>query len=105
MILSASFENNPKRECGHLIFVVANIPRNFRTYSWELRKEHILENKLISIYIYKDPLKPRQSTDPLCSQIQISQISISKYEKLKDISFTITMYAEDENSECIIFDL
>ena len=45
--------------------------------SWELRKEHILENKLISIYAYKDPLKPRQSTDPLCSQIQISQISIS----------------------------
>ena len=65
----------------------------------------LFENNLISIYVYKDPLKLRQSTDPLYWQIQMSQISISKYEKLKDISFTITMYAEDENSECIIFDL
>ena len=44
--------------------------------SWELRKEHILENKLISIYAYKDLLKPGQSTDPLCSQIQMTQIPI-----------------------------
>lgn len=27
--------------------------------SWELRKEHILENKLISIYAYKDLLKTK----------------------------------------------
>ena len=73
--------------------------------SWELRKEHILENKLISIYAYKDPLKPGQSTDPLCSQIQMTQIPIPQYSKLKDISFTIMMYAEDDNSESIIFNL
>lgn len=73
--------------------------------SWELRKEHILENKLISIYAYKDPLKPGQSTDPLCSQIQMTQIPIPQYSKLEDISFTITMYAEDDNSESIIFNL
>ena len=73
--------------------------------SWELRKEHILENKLISIYAYKDPLKPGQSTDPLCSQIQMTQIPIPQYSKLEDISFTITMYTEDDNSESIIFNL
>ena len=73
--------------------------------SWELRKEHILENKLISIYAYKDLLKPGQSTDPLCSQIQMTQTPIPQYSKLEDISFTITMYAEDDNSESIIFNL
>ena len=73
--------------------------------SWELRKEHILENKLISIYAYKDLLKPSQSKDPLCSQIQMTQIPIPQYSKLEYISFTITMYAEDDNSESIIFDL
>ena len=73
--------------------------------SWELRKEHILENKLISIYAYKDPLKPGQSTDPLCSQIQMTQIPIPQYSKLEYISFTITMYAEDDNYESIILNL
>ena len=73
--------------------------------SWELRKEHILENKLISIYAYKDLMKPGQSTDPLCSQIQMTQIPIPQYSKLEDISFTITMYAEDDNSERIILNL
>ena len=46
-------------------------------WHWRLRNA--------SVYSTKDPLKPRQSTDPLCSQIQMSQISISKYETLKDI--------------------
>ena len=73
--------------------------------SWELRKEHILENKLISIYAYKNPLKPGQSTNPLCSKIQMTQIPIPQYSKMEDISFTITMYAEDDNSESIIFNL
>ena len=52
--------------------------------SWELRKEHILENKLISIYAYKDPLKTGQSTRSLMltnSDVSDFNISIRKTDR------------------------
>ena len=70
-----------------------------------LEKNTSLKTSLYQFMLTKILWKQVNLQDPLCSQIQMSQISISQYAKLIDISFTIIMYAEDDNSESIIFNL
>lgn len=66
---------------------------------WQLLKDYILDDRYISIYTYPNSLPPGQSTKPLFSTIQMSPIPIPLYAQLEDISFSITMNAEDEKNE------
>ena len=61
---------------------------------WMKKEELVLGDEVVITYMYSEPLKPIESTIPLCDGAQMAQISIPHYAKIEDINFTINMYAE-----------
>ena len=62
---------------------------------WQKNGEHILGDDISTTYIYTVPLKPGETTVPLCSGITMAQIPLPTYARIDDINFSIKMYAEE----------
>lgn len=62
---------------------------------WQKNGEHILGDNISTTYIYTVPLKPGETTVPLCSGITMAQIPLPTYARIDDINFSIKMYAEE----------
>ena len=62
---------------------------------WRKNGEHILGDDISTTYIYTVPLKPGETTVPLCNVITMAQIPLPTYIRIDDINFSIKMYAEE----------
>ena len=62
---------------------------------WQKKCEHILGDDISTTYIYTVPLKPGETTVPLCKGITMASIPLSTYASIDDINFSIKMYAEE----------
>ena len=62
---------------------------------WQKNGEHILGDDISTTYIYTVPLKPGETTVPLCKGITMASIPLSTYASIDDINFSIKMYAEE----------
>ena len=62
---------------------------------WQKNGEHILGDNISTTYIYTVPLKPGETTVPLCKGITMASIPLSTYASIDDINFSIKMYAEE----------
>lgn len=62
---------------------------------WQKNGEHILDDNISTTYIYTVPLKPGETTVPLCKGITMASIPLSTYASIDDINFSIKMYAEE----------
>ena len=62
---------------------------------WQKNGEHILGDDISTTYIYTVPLKPGETTVPLCNVITMAQIPLPTYARIDDINFSIKMYAEE----------
>ena len=62
---------------------------------WQKNGEHILGDDISTTYIYTVPLKPGETTVPLCSGITVAQIPLPTYARINDINFSIEMYAKE----------
>ena len=62
---------------------------------WQKNVEIILGDDISTTYIYTVPLKPGETTVPLCNCITMAPIPLSSYASIDDINFTINMYAEE----------
>ena len=62
---------------------------------WQKNGEHILGDDISTTYIYTVPLKPGETTVPLCNVITMAQIPLPTYARIDDINFSIEMYVEE----------
>ena len=62
---------------------------------WQQKDELILGDNISTTYIYTVPLKPGETTVPLCNGVTMADISLPTYARIEDINFTIDMYAEE----------
>ena len=62
---------------------------------WQKNGELILGDSISTTYIYTVPLKPGETTVPLCNGITMAPIPLPSYASIEDINFTINMYAEE----------
>ena len=62
---------------------------------WQKNGEHILGDNISTTYIYTVPLKPGETTVPLCNGITMAPIPLPTYTSIYDINFSIMMYAEE----------
>ena len=61
---------------------------------WQKNGEHILGDNISTTYIYTVPLKPGETTVPLCKGITMASIPLSTYASIDDINCSTKMYAE-----------
>ena len=62
---------------------------------WQQKDELILGDSISTTYIYTVPLKPGETTVPLCNGITMAPIPLPSYASIDDINITINMYAEE----------
>lgn len=62
---------------------------------WRQKDEVVLDDYISTTYIYSVPLKPGESTVPLCDGAIMAEISLPTYANIEDINITINMYAEE----------
>lgn len=62
---------------------------------WQKNGELILGDIISTTYIYTVPLKPGETTVPLCNGITMASIPLPTYSSIDDINFSIMMYAEE----------
>lgn len=61
---------------------------------WEQKEEVVLGDSISTTYLYSVPLKPGETTVPLCNGVTMADISLPSYARMKDINIALSMYAE-----------
>lgn len=61
---------------------------------WEQKEEVVLGDSISTTYLYSVPLKPGETTVPLCNGVTMADISFPSYARLEDINIALSMYAE-----------